>query len=123
MYAQVRLEVTVSNLRDRDGSVIVALFDSEEKFLKNAVAVGAVRFKGDTATIVFHDLAPGEYALSTFHDQNDNKKLDTNVLGIPTEGFGFSNKAMGVFGPPTFRKAKIVVKQGTVKLFLKPKHF
>ena len=123
MYAQVVLEVTVTNFKDRGGSLVVALFDSEKKFLKHAFATTTLQFEGDSATVVFQDLLPGDYALSAFHDVNDNKRLDTNVLGIPTEGFGFGNNAMGLFGPPTFKSAKIVVKQGTVKHFLKLKHF
>ena len=39
------------------------------------------------------------------HDTNDNKELDSNLFGMPKEGFGFSNDAMGMFGPPDFKKA------------------
>jgi uncharacterized protein (DUF2141 family) len=32
-------------------------------------------------------------------------KLDTNWFGIPTEGYGFSNKAKAGLGPPSFSAA------------------
>ena len=44
----------------------------------------------------------GTYAVKLFHDANDNGRLDTNWIGIPKERFGFSNNAMGRFGPPDF---------------------
>jgi uncharacterized protein (DUF2141 family) len=43
--------------------------------------------------------------VSSYHDKNDNGKLDTDALGFPTEGFGFSNDARGTTGPPPFAKA------------------
>ena len=46
------------------------------------------------------DLAPGRYALSAFHNENDNGELDTNLLGVPSEGYGFGNDASAAFGPP-----------------------
>ena len=39
-----------------------------------------------------------------FHDENQDKELDTNILGIPREGFGFSNDAMGKLGPKDFKE-------------------
>lgn len=40
-----------------------------------------------------------------FHDANGNGRLDSNRLGIPVGGIGFSNNATGSFGPPAFEKA------------------
>ena len=48
-----------------------------------------------TQTVVFTELKPGAYAVITFHDENDNGKLDENASGLPTEGYGFSNDAEG----------------------------
>ena len=56
--------------------------------------------------LVFEKVPPGTYAISVFHDANENGKLDSNFAGIPKEGFGFSNNAMGMFGPPSFGEAK-----------------
>jgi uncharacterized protein (DUF2141 family) len=60
--------------------------------------------KGDLE-IVIHDLHAGKYAIASYHDENGNGKLDTNALGIPEEGYGFSNDARGTFGPPKFSEA------------------
>jgi uncharacterized protein (DUF2141 family) len=60
--------------------------------------------KGDLK-IVIQDLPAGNYAIASYHDENGNGKLDTNALGMPEEGYGFSNDARGTFGPPKFSEA------------------
>ena len=45
--------------------------------------------------IIFAGLPPGDYAVAAFHDADGNGELGTNILGIPTEGYGFSNGAPG----------------------------
>ena len=62
--------------------------------------------KAGEVQVVFENVAPGDYAISVMHDANENDELDSNAFGIPKEGFGFSNDAMGMFGPPSFEKAK-----------------
>ena len=54
--------------------------------------------------MVIEDLNPGNYAFRYFHDKNENDEMETNWMGLPTEGFGFSNNAKGLFGPPSFDK-------------------
>jgi len=65
-----------------------------------------------TATITFTDVSEGRHAIKAFHDVNDNGELDTNWMGIPTEPYGFSNDAMGTFGPPSFQDASFLVEPG-----------
>jgi uncharacterized protein (DUF2141 family) len=60
------------------------------------------------------DLAPGSYAVSLFHDENRNGKLDTFV-GIPREGFGFSRNPVVRFGPPKFDQVQINVAPGLAR--------
>ncbi len=101
--AQGAIAATVSGLRNDHGMVFVALFSSAAGFSANeALRGGPTAITGKTATLVFHDVPPGTYAVSFFHDENGNGKLDTNAFGIPTEGFGFSRDGQGTFGPPDF---------------------
>ena len=62
--------------------------------------------------LVFAGLAPGEYAIAAFHDEDRDGDLNTNLLGMPTEGYGFSNEARGTFGPPGFDAAAFTIKAG-----------
>jgi len=98
--------------RSNQGVARVALFRSADGFpgepskaLRTAVASIAQR----RARTIFSGLAPGTYAVSVLHDENNNGKLDTNWLGIPREGVGASNDARAMFGPPSFEAAKIVL--------------
>ena len=62
--------------------------------------------KSGEVQVSFENISPGDYAISVMHDANENNELDSNAFGIPKEGFGFSNDVMGMFGPPSFEKAK-----------------
>lgn len=101
----LNLKITINNVRDAKGIIWVALHQSGEDFMqKRFMSIQLISTKGQT-TGFFADVPPGVYAVSILHDANSNSVLDTNVIGIPTEGFGFSNDAMGLFGPPKFKKA------------------
>lgn len=102
-----RLAVKVKGLRNDRGNVAVALFDSAKAFPDQARAVtGKVvaPSKGE-ALVIFEGLSPGLYAVAVLHDENANGKMDFNLIGIPTEGYGFSNDASAPFGPPSFEAA------------------
>lgn len=98
LNAQSNLTVEIIKLESNKGVVIVDLVDQNEK----SVADQRCKITNNKCTIIFKGLKNGQYAIRYFHDENENKELDTNILGIPKEGFGFSNDAMGNFGPKDF---------------------
>ena len=101
------LTVTVKEVRNAKGSVLVAVYDGEASFGKPELAKARQKAQAHQGelTFVFHDLKAGTYAVAAFHDENGNGKLDRNALGVPTEGWGFSNDAQGNAGPPKFTQA------------------
>jgi uncharacterized protein (DUF2141 family) len=103
------LSVQVSGIKNAEGRVMVAVYGSTADFLKSPLM--AVTAAADPAgtTVVLRDLPAGDYALAVYHDANGNGKMDKNMMGIPTEDYGFSNNAMGKFGPPAFDSAKITL--------------
>jgi uncharacterized protein (DUF2141 family) len=103
---QTKLQVTVTHIVGQKGDIIVGVFDSDENFLKKPIDRKMMKASGDSITVVFENLKPGKYAVSVIHDENKNKDLDKNKLGIPKEGFGFSNNVLGSMGPPTFERAQ-----------------
>lgn len=109
LYAQHKVELTIKGIEKQQGSILVAVYNTEESFMKKRLTSKKVKVTGKEVSLVFEDVASGDYAITTFHDENDNNKLDTNFLGIPNEPYGFSNDAMGSFGPPSFEKAKLKV--------------
>ena len=93
-----------------DATLYVALYDSAAGFTgSQSLASQTVPMRAGTARLVFPGLAPGRYAVRAFADENGNGKLDTNLLGMPTERYGFSNDAKGNRGAPDFEAAAIGV--------------
>ncbi len=107
VFAQNNLIIKITNLKNNEGLVWMELFDKNGKSLRGSFA----SIENQSCTITFHNLEQGTYAFKYFHDENRNKKLDTNWLGIPIEGFGFSNNARGLFGPPDLKKTLFDLKQ------------
>jgi uncharacterized protein (DUF2141 family) len=99
------MEVVIKNVNDAEGNIMVGLFSNEADFLKKRFASKKIKAIKGEVHFVFENIPAGTYAVSAFHDANLNGILDKNMIGIPTEGFGFSNDAMGMFGPPDFEKA------------------
>jgi uncharacterized protein (DUF2141 family) len=102
------LTVTVTDLRNDHGMVCMSVFgrDGFPKSGDKAIRTEYATIVGGKSTLTFTDLPAGEYAVSVFHDENNNKKLETNLLGIPNEGVGASNNARGHYGPPRYDDAK-----------------
>jgi uncharacterized protein (DUF2141 family) len=100
------LVVTVKNVQSDKGKIGVAVYNEEGEFMKKHWKVMSVVARTGDVQVVFENIPAGVYAISVMHDENENGELDSNFMGMPKEGFGFSNDAMGMFGPPSFEKAK-----------------
>ncbi len=111
LTAQENYSITVefSGMKSDDGDVYVALYNTEDSFLKKPMTGEIAKVNDKKATITFKNVTPGEYAISAFHDENDNKKMDTKIFGIPKEPIGMSNNAKGFMGPPKYKDAKFTV--------------
>lgn len=120
--AQASLEVTVKNIKEPKGTIRVGLFTNEKDFLKKAAIGKVVKATGTEITVVFENLQPGEYGLSVIHDENENGALDSNLIGLPKEGFAFGNNAMGMFGPPDFAKAKVKIENTEIRQEIRLKY-
>jgi uncharacterized protein (DUF2141 family) len=105
------LTVHITGTRAPEGSVVLALYDSAASFPKPGAQLHprVVQVTQGALSVVFRDLPTGRYALVAFHDANGNGSLDRNLLGLPTEAFGFSNGAMGVASSPAFDKAAVAL--------------
>ena len=99
------LTIEILGMSTDTGKVFVAIYDTKEHFLKKGKGTHTV-VKDKKAVAYFKNLKKGDYAVSLFHDENDNKIMDTKIFGIPKEPYGFSNDATGFMGPPKFKDAK-----------------
>ena len=105
--------VTLTGIKDVKGVVTAGLYNTEDGY-KNGGSVRGVRVdvKADTVTFNYADLPDGEYAIKLFHDVNGNGEMDSNLFGIPSEPFAFSNNAIGKMGPAKWKDAKFTITNG-----------
>lgn len=106
------LIVTVDGVRNGAGEISLGLYASEADWPRGRpLAHIVLPAAPGRLTYTFQDLKPGRYALSGFHDENDNGVFDTNVFGLPKEGFVFSRDCRPRFRPPAFDDCTIDLTQ------------
>ncbi len=110
------LDLNIGPVASAQGSLMVAIYDSAANFRNVAVQQQQLAATAGQMSLRFSNLVPGEYAIAIFHDSNGNGKLDTNLLGIPKEGYGFSNLTKSLMGPPTWDDVKFAVPAAGGKL-------
>jgi uncharacterized protein (DUF2141 family) len=108
------LQVQIKDVNVASGTLMIKLVNSQEGYSDKVEPVAArmveISKTGDVS-VHFADLKPGTYAIMIMHDENNNGKLDSNILGIPKEGYGFSNNPR-VMRQPTYEEAKFEVAEG-----------
>lgn len=118
------LTIHLTGARNTKGQIRAALFEGAKGFpgdASQAIQTQAADIDPQSlsAQIVFKGLPEGVYAVSIFHDENRNQKLDKNLLGIPKEGYGASNNPRKKMGPPDFEEAKFRLSGRTQSLEIK----
>jgi len=113
--ASAQIDVKITGIKNRKGKIMVALFDSGFHFPSLPYIRKTVDIASDlTAELQFTDSEEGFYAISAFHSERGQLRPQLNLLGMPTERYGFSNNIFGFFGmPPLFEQAKFEVKATT----------
>jgi len=107
------ITLMIEGVDDPVGEIRIAIFDSENRYLENPSLADVVPASETKIEWQIENLAYGQYAIAVYHDKNKNGKLDTNMLGIPLEEYGFSNNARGRFGPASWSQAKFTVNERT----------
>lgn len=105
------ITVDVSGLRNTKGLIRACLTAKAATFPECDKDPQSLRLSvpaHNGPVLVFRHVMPGTYAVSLFHDQNSNNRLD-KTMGMPSEGYGFSRDAAVQFGPPKFDAAKVTV--------------
>ncbi len=100
--------VTINNIESSKGTLRVGLYNKQENFLQKPFKSISTEAKLGSVTVSFENIPNGTYAISLYHDEDNNQKLNT-FLKIPTEPYGVSNNTKGRFGPPKWEDAKFKV--------------
>lgn len=100
--------VEVEGLDSREGVVRCGLY-TKSSWLQPEKAedwVDAEYGADGTAECRFDEIEEGTYGVGAFHDSDGDHDMDSNVLGIPTEGVCASRDPEGGMGPPEFSGAR-----------------
>ena len=109
------VEVEISGFQNQDGKCRVAAYDSSLGFQdpSKAIARNVIPIEGKSVRWSFEwhrnqgESSPGHLAISAHHDRNENGELDKNIVGMPTEPYGFSNNPKRGYGPPKFDQVAV----------------
>jgi uncharacterized protein (DUF2141 family) len=109
------IDVHIDKLRNNHGQVICTLFTPTDQFpdRSHKGMTMAVPIRNEHATCHFKNVRYGNYAIVAFHDENQDGEFNQNWLGLPKEGFGFSDNP-GTLKKPNFSDAKFIVEQPVV---------
>jgi uncharacterized protein (DUF2141 family) len=126
---QSSITVTVSGLRSQDGNVIVCLWQQQDEGFPicadgttsfEPIAIEAADSVDSTVTALFQNIPPGDYAVSAFHDEDQDGSIDRGFMGRPKEGITFSNMNQERRERPSFDHAKFTLNgEQTISLSLK----
>ena len=113
------LTIEVKDIRSKEGKLQVAVFDQEAAYDKSDIsqsyATLTLPINAENSTFTLHEAPEGRYAVSLFHDENADDKLETGLTGIPKEGYGTSNAA-NKYDQPSFASASSQLENDDVRL-------
>jgi uncharacterized protein (DUF2141 family) len=117
------ITVTVDGLRNANGTVRLELDGSDAAWNNKdkPTAMGNVQAAAGAVSYTFKDVPPGTYGLSVYQDEDNSGKLRVNVIGVPKEGYGFSNN-LSLMRAPTFREAQFTVADQDATVLIHLKH-
>ena len=117
LHAQNTIEVNMTGFDSDQGIVSVGLYDNEGAFLESAQKSISSKITNQKANVTFTDIPDGIYAISCYHDEDDNGELNMILGFYPKEAYGTSNNAPARFGPPKWNDAKFEIKNGEIAKF------
>ena len=111
-----RLVIEITGVESGDGAIIASVFNSEAGWMKTPVYSETLPIADGGASLILESVPYGAYAVSVIHDENGNGELDTGLMRIPTESYGFSNDAKASFGPASWEDSKFPVESAIVRI-------
>ena len=108
-------------VKNERGVLLLSLYNQAEGFPENpnkSISKRVIKATTGNVSTEWNFLPLGNYAIAVLHDENKDGKMNTNMIGIPLEGFGFSKNKIGLMGPPSFERASVEVKTGVNRIVI-----
>lgn len=120
------LTVEIDGLKQTKGQICYSLFTQSQGFPEStdkALQAECIPVREKSPVLIIENLQMGNYALAVFHDANVDGELNRNFLGIPREGFGFSQNPQIKTSPPSFGDSVVVITESKTNLQVQLRHF
>lgn len=113
-----RLTLKITGINEVKGELGIGLYSNKEAWLNKGheFVLKRVLVTEKEEMIIYKNVPQGVYGISVYHDENNNGKIEKNLIGFPQEGFGFSNNIRPRFKAPAFKHAAFEVKADTTIL-------
>jgi uncharacterized protein (DUF2141 family) len=111
----VTVSIHFQGIKTISGNIRIGIYDSKETFPIEGKQIKGVTEKVESKSqVISFELPAGKkYSIAAFHDKNGNNKMDKNMMGIPSEDYGFSNNARATFSAPSFSDAAVYISKNT----------
>ncbi|MCX7697198.1 MAG: DUF2141 domain-containing protein [Bacteroidales bacterium] len=112
-----QVEITITNIRNSKGVIRIGIFKDQESFDKETPYDGKIFPKKSVLNgklVVKFDLPPGKYGFAVLDDENEDGKMNYNLLGVPKEGYGFSGNTF-FLSKPSFSEFAVNIRKGLNK--------
>lgn len=122
---ETNVQVRLAGLANSRGTIRIAIFNRAEGFpATHTKAARLLNLPAQKGLVEFslHGLARGQYAIAVYHDENNDGQLNTNLLGIPQEGYAFSNNVRPKFSAPSFQQTAFTLPETGQQLDIKVKY-
>nr|WP_299389215.1 DUF2141 domain-containing protein [Allomuricauda sp.] len=121
MVAQEKatIRVQIQDVKSDEGMLRVGLYNTAENWLEKVYASESTTIVNGTCEVLFEDVPYGVYAISVYHDENNNGKMDKYLGFFPKENYACSNQAPANYGPPKWNDAKFTINQKTNQQLIK----
>ena len=101
-----QVDVVIKDISSDSGTVYFGLYDTESNFnTRKPLKVAKSEIIDGVAKVSFKELEPNVYAITCYHDANNNGKMDFEANGMPIEDYGMTNNVM-TYGPPQYSDGK-----------------
>ncbi|WP_339812991.1 DUF2141 domain-containing protein [uncultured Imperialibacter sp.] len=118
-------EITVTGLRNDNGEVRLYLFRNSDGFpeeLEKSAIATTSKITNNKATVSL-PASFGTYAITFMHDENLDGEMQYSWLGMPSEGFGFSNNPKVRMRAPNFEECSFVVRESGCSVTIDTKYY
>jgi len=122
---QVSTSIKITGIKSAKGNIAIGVFKDQasfekEKSFKNFIFDKKALVNGNLNVVI--KLEPGTYGLTLLDDENTNNKMEKNMIGLPKEGFGFSNFFLEKLKRPLFNDFKVNLNNNQNKVEIKVKY-